>query len=154
MFELSTPLLELILRPVIILCFLMVMMRLTGSRQEGELSPFDLVTVLLIGGALERSIVGEDTSVLAGMISVAVILGFNMIVNRIKYNKPKIRELIEGPPVVLVERGKVIEKNARKENLSQEDILALARNEGHEDLRHIKFLILENNGSISLIEDK
>src|SRR5499427_3315725 len=126
MFVLAVPVLEKILRPVIVYIFLVLMLRLSGKRELVQLNPFDLVVLLTLSNTVQNAIIGEDNSVLGGIIGATSLLVTNFLVVRFLYNHWKIERAIEGHPVCLIEHGKVKELELRKELISISELRAAA----------------------------
>src|SRR6201997_3075498 len=107
MWNLSVPWWELVVRSLIVYAFLIILLRLTGKRQVGQLSPFDLVLLLVLSNAVQNSMNGGDNSVIGGMISAATLVGVNWILGILTYRSKKLEALVEGRPDVLIRDGKV-----------------------------------------------
>ncbi len=98
---------EFVLRGIIIYVFLIVLLRLTGKRQVGQLAPFDLVLLLVLSNAVQNAMNGGDNSVIGGMISATTLVGVNWIVGLFTYRSKKLEALVEGRPEVLIRDGKL-----------------------------------------------
>src|SRR5437660_4752850 len=106
-FVLGIPLLEKILRPILVYAFLVVSLRLSGKRELVQLNPFDLVVLLTLSNTVQNAIIGDDNSVLGGIISATSLLATNFLVVRFLYRHRKLDQLVEGRADVLIEDGKV-----------------------------------------------
>src|SRR5207244_1799520 len=115
MFVLALPLLEKMLRPVIVYFFLIVGLRLAGKRELAQLNPFDLVVLLTLSNTVQNAIIGNDNSVSGGIIGATTLLIVNYLVVRFLYDHLKLERLAEGEPDVLIENGKVKTERLRKE---------------------------------------
>src|SRR5438094_988702 len=109
MWQLSIPWWELILRVVIIYAFLLVLLRLSGKRQVGQLAPFDLVLLLILSNAVQNAMNGGDNSYTAGVLSAATLVAVNGLVGYATYRSKWLEGLVEGRPKVLVHNGRVYE---------------------------------------------
>src|SRR5271156_3638534 len=107
MFVMGLPLLEKILRPIIVYAFLIVGLRLSGKRELVQLNPFDLVVLLTLSNTVQNAIIGDDNSVSGGIIGAPSLLLINYLVVRFLYDHRKLDQLVEGQSDVLVEKGKV-----------------------------------------------
>ena len=107
MFVISLPILEKIIRPVIVYFFLVVMLRLSGKRELVQLNPFDLVVLLTLSNTVQNAIIGDDNSVSGGLLGATSLLATNYLVVRFLYNHNKTDQLVEGKADVLIENGKV-----------------------------------------------
>src|ERR1700720_2944040 len=119
MFVLGLPLLEKILRPIIVYMFLVVSLRLSGKRELVQLNPFDLVVLLTLSNTVQNAIIGDDNSVSGGLIGATSLLAVNYLVVRFLYNHKKLDQLIEGRADVLIENGIIRLERLRKELISR-----------------------------------
>src|SRR5258708_30352699 len=108
MWRLSVSWWELILRGLIVYVFLIVLLRVTGKRQVGQLAPFDLVLLLVLSNAVQNAMTGGDNSVLGGLISASVLVFLNYVARILTYPSKKIESLFQSPPQVPVPHGKVV----------------------------------------------
>src|SRR6476659_3124765 len=106
MWTLSLPWYEFILRGALVYLFILILLRITGKRQVGQLSPFDLVLLLVLSNAVQNAMNGGDNSVIGGMISAVTLVGVNLIVGLLTYRYKKLEALVEGRPDVLIRDGK------------------------------------------------
>src|SRR3979409_337628 len=107
MFVMGLPLAEKILRPIIVYAFLVVSLRLSGKRELVQLNPFDLVVLLTLSNTVQNAIIGEDNTVLGGIIAATSLLATNYLVVRFLYGHKKLDQLVEGKAESLIENGKV-----------------------------------------------
>jgi len=150
MWQLSVHWLELVLRAVIIYVFLLVLLRFTGKRQVGQLSPFDLVLLLVLSNAVQNAMNGGDNSLLAGMILAVVLVLLNSLVGLVTYKSKKLEALVEGRPEVLVHNGKLFEDVMQRERLTHHELNAALRAAGCASIEEVHYAILENNGHITV----
>jgi uncharacterized membrane protein YcaP (DUF421 family) len=151
MWNLALPWWEFVLRGIIIYVFLIVILRATGKRQIGQMSPFDLVLLLVLSNAVQNSMNGGDNSVSAGIILSITLVTVNWLTGLITFSSKKAERLIEGSPQVLMHDGRVYEKALSDAQLTRHELMAAIRGEGYSDLAEIRAVILENDGSISVI---
>src|SRR5690242_1597266 len=130
MFVLGLPLLEKILRPVIVYAFLVVSLRLSGKRELVQLNPFDLVVLLTLSNTVQNAIIGDDNSVLGGLVAATSLLVTNYLVVRFLYDHRKLDQLVEGRADILVENGKVRTQHLKKELITMPQLEAAARKQG------------------------
>src|SRR5215468_5001305 len=119
-------LLEKILRPILVYIFLIVGLRLSGKRELAQLNPFDLVVLMTLSNTVQNAIIGEDNSLLGGLIGAAALLMANYLVVRYMFFHPRLERVIEGRPVCLIEHGRVKEQEMRKELISMSELRAAA----------------------------
>src|SRR4029077_7668933 len=134
MFVMGLPLAEKILRPIIVYAFLVVSLRLSGKRVLGPLNPFDLGVLLTPSNTVQNAIIGEDNSVLGGIIAATSLLVTNYLVVRFLYDHRKLDQLVEGRADVLEEGGKVRMRNLKRELITMAQLEAAARKQGFESL--------------------
>src|SRR6184192_440338 len=115
MFVLAIPLLEKILRPIVIYAFLVISLRLSGKRELVQLNPFDLVVLLTLSNTVQNAIIGDDNTVVGGIIGATSLLVTNYLVVRFLYKHRKLDQLVEGLADVLIEDGKVKTHNLKQE---------------------------------------
>src|SRR5580692_7475602 len=130
MFVMGLPLLEKILRPIIVYAFLVVGLRLSGKRELVQLNPFDLVVLLTLSNTVQNAIIGEDNSVLGGVIGATSLVITNYLVVRFLYDHRKLDQLVEGRPDVLIQGGKIRKNNLKRELITMAQLEAAARKQG------------------------
>jgi len=154
MFVLGLPVLEKILRPIIVYIFLIVGLRLSGKRELAQLNPFDLIVLLTLSNTVQNAIIGDDNSVTGGIIGAASLLAINYLVVRFLYDHRKIDQIVEGSSDILVEDGIVYEHKLKKELITREELAAAARKQGFETLSEVRQCILEPGGTLTFIAKK
>ena len=154
MFVLGLPILEKILRPIIVYVFLIVGLRLAGKRELAQLNPFDLVVLLTLSNTVQNAIIGDDNSVTGGVIGATALLAVNYLVVRFLYDHQKLDQLVEGKADVLIENGKIHEERLKKELITMEELMAAARKQGFDTLADVKQCVLEPGGTLYFIAKK
>jgi uncharacterized membrane protein YcaP (DUF421 family) len=154
MLTLSLPVLEKIVRPIIVYAFLIVGLRIAGKRGLASLNSFDLVVLLCISNTVQNAIIGEDNSVTGGLIGAATLLAINYIVVRFFFEHPKLDELVEGSATMLIDKGALIEANLHKELITHAELLAAAHRQGFASLDDVDSCELEPGGALSFIARK
>jgi len=142
---------ELILRSAIVYLFLILLLRLTGKRQVGQLAPFDLVLLLVLSNAVQNSMNGGDNSVQGGLISATTLVALNYLVGLATYKSKKLEEIVEGRPQVLIHDGKLYEDVMAASMLTHHELQGALRQAGCTCVEEVRSAILENNGGISVI---
>lgn len=142
---------ELIGRGLLIYFFLILLLRATGKRQIGQMSPFDLVLLMVLSNAVQNSMVGGDNSVSAGLILAVTLVAANWIVGKVTSSSRTMEKLIEGSPQVLFHNGKICEKILSEVQITRQELIAAVHKAGYNDLNEVRTAILENDGSISII---
>jgi len=154
MFVLAVPLLEKILRPIVIYAFLIISLRLSGKRELVQLNPFDLVVLLTLSNTVQNAIIGDDNTVTGGVIGATSLLVVNYLVVRFLYKHRKLDQLVEGRADVLIEDGKVKTHNLKRELITMAQLEAAARKQGFESIHEVQQCILEPGGTITFIGKK
>src|SRR5258708_26986554 len=150
MWKLAVPWWELILRGAIVYVFLVVLLRLTGKRQVGQLAPFDLVLLLVLSNAVQNSMNGGDNSLVGGLVTATTLVGINWLVSLATYKSKKLETLIEGSAEVLIHNGRVFTDVMEKAKLTHHELNSALRRSGCACVDDVHMAILENNGSISV----
>ena len=147
----GAPILEKILRPILIYGFLVIGIRLAGKRTLASLNAFDLVVIMSISNTVQNAIIGEDTSLSGGMIGAATLLLTNYLVVRFFFKHHRLDEIIEGKATVLVKDGRVIKRHCDRELISEHELTVAARKQGFHSLADIETCELEPGGALSFI---
>ncbi len=142
---------ELIGRGLLIYFALILLLRATGKRQIGQMSPFDLVLLMVLSNAVQNSMVGGDNSVTAGLILAVTLVAANWIVGKITSSSKTMEKLIEGSPQVLFHNGKIYEKILSEDQITRQELISAVHKAGYENLDAVRTAILENDGTISVI---
>jgi uncharacterized membrane protein YcaP (DUF421 family) len=154
MFVVSLPIVEKIIRPIIVYIFLVVMLRLSGKRELVQLNPFDLVVLLTLSNTVQNAIIGEDNSVSGGLIGATSLLAINYLVVRFLYNHKTLDELVEGKADILMENGTVRPEHLKSELITMAQLEAAARKQGFASLSEVDQCVLEPGGTLSFIAKK
>ena len=141
---------QFVLRGVIVYVFLLVILRLTGKRQVGQLAPFDLVLLLVLSNAVQNAMNGGDNTITGGVVSAMTLIVTNGIVGRLTYKSKKLEKLVEGRPEILVHNGKVFNEVLKREQLTHHELNAALRAAGCSCPEEVHFAILENTGQITV----
>ena len=151
MWKLAVPWWELVLRATLVYAFLLALIRLTGKRQIGQLSPFDLVLLLVLSNAVQNSMNAGDNSLIGGLLSAITLILLNSVVAALTYRSKRIESLIEGRPQVLIHNGKLYEKTMTDARLTHHELNAALRRAGCLTVNDVHCAVLENNGAISVV---
>jgi uncharacterized membrane protein YcaP (DUF421 family) len=150
MWNLSVPWWELIVRSALVYLFMVIILRLTGKRQVGQLAPFDLVLLLVLSNAVQNSMNGGDNSLLGGLISATTLIALNYGMGIATFRSKKLEGLVEGRPEVLIHNGKLYEEVLTRAQLTRHEVNAALRQAGCVCVEEVHTAILENNGAISV----
>jgi uncharacterized membrane protein YcaP (DUF421 family) len=144
-------LLEKIVRPLIVYAFLLIGLRLAGRRELAQLNSFDLVVLLMLSNTVQNAIVGNDNSVTGGIIGAAVLLLINALVVKLFYKHPRWSRVLEGQPVYLIRHGRLNEKELARQAISKEELEAIVRRQGFDNLKEVEESVLETNGTVTVV---
>jgi uncharacterized membrane protein YcaP (DUF421 family) len=151
MFVVHVPAWEIVIRTAVVYLVILVGLRLAGKREVGQLTVIDLVVLLLISNAVQNAMLGPDTSLLGGIIAVAVLLTMSVILAQLRVRSQRLSRLVQGSPTVLVLHGELIPGHMRREGLDEDTLLAALREHGVADVKDVEMAVLEVDGSISVV---
>jgi len=154
MFVLGLPLLEKILRPVIVYFFLVISLRLSGKRELVQLNPFDLVVLLTLSNTVQNAIIGDDNSVSGGLIGATSLLLINYLVVRFLYGHNRLEQLVEGQSDTLIEKGELKPGRLTRELITTSQLEAAARKQGFDSLAEVEKCVLEPGGTLAFVGKK
>ena len=147
MFHMDLPLLEKILRPVVVFLFLAVLLRIFGKRELAQLNPFDLVVLLSLSNTVQNAIIGNDNTVSGGLVGAAALLTINWLVARTLYHLPWLARIVSDSATVLLRDGKLDMRAMRKEALTREDLLQAVHKQGFDNLESVSLVQLDPDGT-------
>jgi uncharacterized membrane protein YcaP (DUF421 family) len=142
---------DIVLRSIVIFVFIWVLMRLLGRRELSKLEPFDLIVLVVIGDLVQQGVTQQDLSVTGAVLAVGTIGLLTLVFSWASWRFPRVRPALDGSPVVLVEDGKPLADNMRRERITIEEIAAQARLSRIDSLDKIRWAVLETGGAISFI---
>ncbi len=144
---------EKIIRPIIVYIALIVLLRAVGKRELAQLNPLDLVVILSLSNTVQNAIIGNDTSLVGGLVGAAALLGINALFAYIKFRNRTAESLLEGKPIDIIQNGKIDAKHMRSELMTESDLDIIAHENGLDDRHDIDRLVLDPNGTF-LVEGK
>ena len=150
----SLPHWEFIVRAAIIYAFLLILLRLTGKRQVGQLAPFDLVLLLVLSNAVQNSMNGGDNSVVGGIVSACTLIGLNWVVGYLTYRSKRLEALVEGRPMILIHNGHIDHRVMRQAQMTVHELNSTLRQSGCSCPDEVLYAVLENNGDVTVIPKK
>jgi uncharacterized membrane protein YcaP (DUF421 family) len=139
-------------RGAVVFVFLFVLMRIMGRRELSSLEPFDLILLIILGDAVQQGLTQDDYSLTGAMLAVGTIAFLQLVVSYSNFRFPRLRPLIDGEPIVVLQDGKPIDRNMKRERLTIEDLAEAARKEGVAKLDELAWAVMETNGQISFIK--
>jgi uncharacterized membrane protein YcaP (DUF421 family) len=150
MFVIAVPLMEKVLRPIVVYLALVVLLRIFGKRELAQLNPFDLVVLLSLSNTVQNAIIGNDNSVTGGLIGALTLLAANYLVVRFLFRHRRLDQIVEGKSTTLIDRGKVQHKNLAKELLSHSELLTVLHRQGFDDVDEVERCVLEPSGTFAV----
>lgn len=142
---------DIVLRGIVAFLFIWFLTRATGRRELSTMGPFDIIMLVVLGDLIQQGVTQNDFSVVGMMLAGGTIGLMTILFSYSNFRFPRLRPMLEGEPVVLVERGKRIEKNLRRERITHGELAAQARLQKIVSLDEVEWAVLETNGQISFI---
>lgn len=143
---------DLVIRAAVIFLLVFLVTRVIGRRELGRLEPFDLILLVIIGDLVQQGVTQSDNSLTGTIIVISTIAVLTVAVSWLSFRFPRLRPLLESEPLVLVEDGRVVERNLRRQRLTVEEVAAQARLQQIAHLSDVRFAVLERSGDISFIQ--
>jgi len=147
MFTVGTPVLEKIIRPVLVYIFLVVALRVFGKRELAQLNPFDLVVLLSLSNTVQNAIIGNDNSLTGGLLGALALLAMNYLVVRFLFRHRRLDQIFEGKPTVLVDKGCVDQDALAKELLTKSELMTVFHRQGFDSVDEVERCVLEPGGT-------
>jgi uncharacterized membrane protein YcaP (DUF421 family) len=150
----DTPILEIIVRGTVTYLALFTLLRIILGRESSNLGITDMLVIVLIADASQNAMAGAYNSIADGVILVAVIIGWSFTLNWLSFNWPFFERLLSPRKLLLVDKGKMIKRNMRKELITDEELMTEVRKAGLTELEQIKVAFMESDGSISIVKNE
>jgi uncharacterized membrane protein YcaP (DUF421 family) len=154
LFVLTIPVLEKIIRPIIVYFFLIIGLRLAGKRELGQLNPFDLIVLLTISNTVQNAIIGQDNSLVGGLIGAATLLVINYLVVKLIHKNRFLERLLEGDSEFLIKNGVIQQKILDKESIDQTELEIAAHKQGFDSMEIIDSAKIDTEGNLSFVAKK
>jgi uncharacterized membrane protein YcaP (DUF421 family) len=142
---------DLVIRATVVFFFIFMVTRIVGRRQLSSLEPFDLIMLVVIGDLVQQAITQSDNSVTGSLIVIATVALLSVFVAWVAFRFKRARLVTDGEPIIIVQDGKPIERNLRRERLTVEEVEEAARTQQIDSIEKIRWAILETDGQISCI---
>jgi uncharacterized membrane protein YcaP (DUF421 family) len=142
---------DLAIRAVVLFFFVYLLTRVTGRRELSSLQPFDLILLIVLGDAIQQGLTQDDYSVTGAIIVVGAIAALQVGTSFLSFKFPWASRVLDGEPIVIIQDGRVIEENLRRERLSVEEVAEEARGQQIASLEDVQWAVFEPSGSISFI---
>jgi uncharacterized membrane protein YcaP (DUF421 family) len=143
---------DIVLRAVFIFVFLYVLMRMIGRRELSSLEPFDLILIIVLGDLVQQGLTQDDYSLTGAFLAIGTIAILQLTVSYANFRFPKLRPVLDGEPIVVVQDGTPIEKNLKRERVTIEDLAAAARQQNIAKIEDVQWAVMETSGAISFIK--
>ena len=143
---------DIALRAIVLFFFVFLITRVIGRRELSSLEPFDLILLIVLGDAIQQGLTQDDYSVTGAMIVIGVFATLQVLISYLSFRIPRLRPVLDGEPIVVVENGEPIERNLRRERLSVEEVMEEARQQQIRSLDDVQWAVLETSGTISFIK--
>lgn len=144
------PIVNLMLRGAVVFLSVLLLLRISGKRQLGQMSASEFVAILLISNAVQNSMNGGDNSLVGGLVLAIVLIALSWLVSWLTYRSVFLSSVFEGTPTLLIHNSRLVRANLRKEKLNNSDLKVLLRKQGIHDFATVKTAILEADGTLSV----
>jgi len=142
---------DLVLRAIVLYAFMYGLTRIIGRRELSSLEPFDLILLIVLGDAIQQGLTQDDYSVTGAIIAISTIATLQVATSYVSYRSRRARKILEGLPVVVVQDGKFVEANLRRERMTSDEIEEEMRVQQIASIDRVEWAILETNGTMSFI---
>jgi uncharacterized membrane protein YcaP (DUF421 family) len=143
---------DIVLRGIAVFFFLYVLMRVIGRRELSTLQPFDLILLVVLGDSVQQGLTQDDYSLTGAFLAVGTIAVLQLIVSYTNFRFPRLRPILDGEPIVIVQDGKPIERNLKRERLDLADVRMAARRQNIASLDDVAWAVMETSGEITFIK--
>jgi len=143
---------DIAIRAIALFCFMLFITRVIGRRELSSLSPFDLILLIVLGDAIQQGLTQDDYSVTGAIIAISTIATLQVATSYVSYRSRRARKILEGLPVVVVQDGKFVEANLKRERMTSDEIEEEMRVQQIASLDRVEWAILETNGTMSFIQ--
>jgi uncharacterized membrane protein YcaP (DUF421 family) len=143
---------DIVLRGIFVFFFLYVLMRIIGRRELGSLEPFDLILLIILGDAVQQGLTQDDYSLTGAMLAIGTIAVLQVSMSFLNFRFPGLRPLLDGEPVIVLQDGKPMERNMRRERVTMDDLTEAARKQGIGKLDDVAWGVMETSGEISFVK--
>ena len=143
---------DIVIRAVVLYAFVVLLMRVIGRRELSTLGPVDLVLLIVLGDAIQQGLTQDDYSVTGAIIAVSTIGALQLVSSFISFRFRRARRILEGDPIVIIQDGKIIDRNMRRERMAPDEIAEEMRMQQIGSFDDVEWAIVENNGTISFVK--
>ena len=143
---------DLVFRALVLFGGVYILLRIVGRRELAQMAPIDFILLIVLGDAIQQGLTQDDYSVTGAVLVIGTLALLQVFTSFLSFKVPRLRPVLEGEPIIVVEDGNPIERNLRRERLTVEEIAAQARIQQIESLSEVKWAVLETSGQISFIK--
>ncbi len=143
---------DIVLRAIVLYAFVVFVMRVIGRRELSSMTPFDLVLLIVLGDAIQQGLTQDDYSVTGAILAVATVATLQVFTSYVSYRSKKARTVLEGEPIVLIDHGQIVERNLKRERMTEDEVAEEMRQQQIASLDDVDWAIIEANGAISFIK--
>lgn len=147
----QTPFLEIVIRGTVMYLALFTLLRFIVKREAGSLAVTDLLVIVLIADAAQNGMADDYSSVVDGLLLVAVIVGWSYVLDLLAFRSRKWRRILRPAPMQLVRDGRILYDNLKREKITEDELLGEIRTHGCDDVRDVRSAHIESDGMISVI---
>jgi uncharacterized membrane protein YcaP (DUF421 family) len=145
---------DIVIRALVAFCFVFLLTRVVGRRELSSLEPFDLIMLVMLGDLVQQGVTQNDFSITGLVLAGGTIAILTVFVSVLSFFVPRLRPVLDGEPVILVDDGRVIERNTRVNRITEGELAAAARSQQVAKIEDVRWAVLETSGKISIIPKK
>ena len=142
---------DLVLRAIFLYFFVFAITRVIGRRELSELAPFDLILLIVVGDAIQQGLTQDDYSLTGAVLVVGTFAILQLITSYASFKIVRLRPLLEGEPIVIIQNGRILERNLNRERLTADEVAEEARQQQISSLDQVEWAVLESSGKISFL---
>jgi uncharacterized membrane protein YcaP (DUF421 family) len=142
---------DLVLRAIFLYFFVFAITRVIGRRELSQLAPFDIILLIVAGDAIQQGLTQDDYSVTGAVLVVGTFAILQLLTSYASFRIQRLRPILEGEPIVIVQNGKILDRNLKRERLTEEEVAEEARQQQIASLDQVEWAVLENSGKISFL---
>jgi uncharacterized membrane protein YcaP (DUF421 family) len=142
---------DLVLRAIFLYFFVFAITRVIGRRELSQLAPFDIILLIVAGDAIQQGLTQDDYSLTGAVLVVGTFAVLQLITSYSSFRIERLRPLLEGEPIVIIQNGEILDGNLKRERLTKEEVAEEARQQQISSLDQVEWAVLENSGKISFL---
>ena len=143
---------DIAIRALVLYVFVTLLMRVIGRRELSSLAPSDLVLLIVLGDAVQQGLTQDDYSVTGAVIAISSVAALQVLSSWFAFRSRRARRVLEGEPIVVIQEGRLIDKNLRRERMTPDDVAVEMRMQQIASFDEVQWAILENNGTMSFVK--